>query len=216
MLPINTPTYVYLEEQLVILAVDARFGHPNPLLLVHLVAEVRQVDGVEIRALQKRVQAVLGAQVSLLLRGGKKTHRASENVNATSRVSTRRGLILAVIYLLVKYTLHCTARPTITPRITSSPAHVGRVIITVNVTSSPLISAARENVIHKNIFGLQSRTCDDGRVALHRGAARTAPIIRTRESAFTQAGQRLSLDAMSLRSLFRACALNTVSLRYLN
>lgn len=31
--------------------------------------EVRQVDGVEVRALQECIQAVLGAQVALLLRG---------------------------------------------------------------------------------------------------------------------------------------------------
>lgn len=38
-------------------------------------AEVRQVDGVEVRALQKRVQAVLGAQVSFLLREKKTRER---------------------------------------------------------------------------------------------------------------------------------------------
>lgn len=94
-LPIDTPRgfnalrRVYLEEQLVVLAVDARLGHPDPLLLVHLVAEVRQVDGVKIRALQKGVQAVLGAQVSLLLRRGKKTRNIERGGDLRAR--SRRG-----------------------------------------------------------------------------------------------------------------------------
>jgi len=60
---------VYLEKQLVVLTVDARLGHSDSFLLVHLMTEIRQVDGVEVRALQECVQAVLGAQISLLLRG---------------------------------------------------------------------------------------------------------------------------------------------------
>lgn len=57
----------------------------------------------------------------------------------------------AVIYLLVKYTLHCTVRPAITPRVMLNPAPVRRVIITVNAISFRR-SRQREETSSAKIF----------------------------------------------------------------
>lgn len=58
----------YLHKSPVVIRVDSRLGHSQSLLLVHLLGQVRQVDGIEIWSLEQRIQTMLGTQVSLLLR----------------------------------------------------------------------------------------------------------------------------------------------------
>jgi len=59
--------FLYLNELTVLYRVYATLGHPQPLGLVQVVGQGGQVDGREVRTLEKGVQAVLGAKGPFLL-----------------------------------------------------------------------------------------------------------------------------------------------------